>query len=489
MFRRILQLFVGVMLLSFPLFAFSQTAQGYLNGQEGVVRPFVFDDPNLFNSKISQKFLVDSELRAEYGFKLLLDDGSFIDLDSSIDWSKFANRRVAVSGSVVVDKNGRTTLRVIEKSLIVLDENPYANTTIPAVTQGDYKVLSIVITVQQPGAIETSLTDPSFMSTEQALAPVFHNPKSARVFFAEASGGRLNVVGHLNPSGGDVAFVTITSAITDCNSQMSVQWVPLVDAQLRAQGIEPNWYNSTVFIYDNMPGCGTQSLGTVGWIGLLNQRQYIFTNKNTVIGRDGDSMVSHEIGHNLGLSHSNAYRCTDSNNIPASCTVVEYGDRACFMGSLNMLPNNYQRRRLGWYSQPFKQLIYSGSYNVYSPSIPGQSGAKRLMSCQFCFAPLTGALTGFSVYPEARRNYQLFDDLEQSGTLLWPYKRGVKLLIGIDDLVNLNAKPFILDTTPQDTSTYNAPLVLQSYSVGGVLFNHTGITSASTGSRLTITLP
>lgn len=492
MSKRFVSLFV-MLWFCLPLVAFSQVGEF-----RGTVKYFIFDDPNRFIDRTTKEWLmVQGGLKSTESFRLLTEKGTLIELSGPVDWSQYVNREVSFRGRILPSKTGTDVLIPSIKTLQALEPPFYDSaTTIPPVTQGYMKFLSVVITVQQPGAIQEP---PSFMTLEQALAPIFNTERSAKNFFREASGmiydpntnewrGRLELIGRVNRNGGDAVAVTITSAITNCDQQKTQEWVPLVDAQLRLQGIEPNNYHATVFIYDDMPGCNPFSGATFGTIGQLNSRQYIFTQRSTMLSQWAEEVIAHETGHVLALSHSNVYNCSNFTNFPANCEIVEYGDQACIMGSEYMMPNVYQRRRLGWQYQPFKPLLYSGKYEVYSPSIPTVSAAKRLMTCQYCFVPLSGSLVGNSLYYESRVNYGMYDQIVWNSPML-PYNRGVKLIFGSDDLVLFYVKPFLLDVTPLDGTTNNAPLVLNSFTFNGILTQHVSTTSVRSGSGIYVSLP
>jgi hypothetical protein len=475
-----IQLVIGIIVLCTP-FSVLAKAKTY----EGVVMHFVYEDENRFKDMAISPLAAGTELKATFSFKLRTSEGNFIDLDDSIDWSKYANRMVSFTASEAVDALGSKLLKANQKSFRVLDSPIIEySSAIPPTTQGVFKNLAVIIAVQEPTAPPVNT---SFISFSQVLAPMFHNQRSARDFFFEASSGLLLFRGLVNPTQGDAAAVTINTEISNCNQQKTQEWPALIDQKLRLQGIEPNAYNSTVFVFDDIPGCATISIASSGVLGVLGRREYIYTNRETLLSEFANEAIAHEAGHQLGLNHSNGYTCSDPANIPASCIVTEYGDRSCFMGSKYMMPNVYQRRRLGWYDMAFKELIFNGQYNVFSPSIPGGSGTKRLMSCKFCHAPLTGSAAGYSLYIEARQNYQLYDNYYQDGALLLPYMKGVKLLIGLEDITIFYAQPFIIDTTPGDNRTHNAPLILQSYTLGGVRIDHTQVTSPRTGSKINFT--
>lgn len=467
-----------VMLLMVPALAFSQAKQTRFTG---MVKMVIQEDERFGLQDLEQESYLP-DMVSERQFLLQTQKGLF-HLEKSVNWINYANSQVRVSGKLIIDKDGVTRLLVDEEGIVV-SGNSYT-TQVPPVTQGNFKVLVVGVTIQQPGQI---VSDAPFMTDEQALKPVFTDLLASKVFYTEASNGRLNLTGNISPNG-DVRHLTITSTITNCDSQRLNQWITASDAQLRQQGIEPNSYNSTIFVFNNPPGCSTTSYGSYGDIGMLNTREFVSVVGSVWLSNSALYVSSHEIGHNLGLEHSSAYRCTDPANIPSSCTSVEYGDQTCIMGNRLAILNSYQRHKLGWHNIPFKQLTFSGNYRVFSSSIPVESAAKRLMSCQFCYIPLTGNLTGYNLYLESRRSYGIFDSYSGIEGLMEYYSKGVKLVIGTGNLIANTSRPYLIDTNPGDTHTYNAPLLLQSYTVGGVQVIHTNPTTITMGSGVTVNMP
>ena len=173
---------------------------------------------------------------------------------------------------------------------------------------------------------------------------------------------------------GDVAgWYTLPITSTACNTS-SIQTY----AQQAAQnaGYVLSNYAHLVYMFPQITACG--------WLGY----SYIGGNpSNSWINGDLiQQVVSHELGHALGLYHAHALSCGSQVYASSGCTQYEYGDSYDTMASSNfngysMHYNAFQKERLGWlnYSTqpPINSVTTSGTYTV-APYETQDTGPKAL---------------------------------------------------------------------------------------------------------------
>jgi len=131
----------------------------------------------------------------------------------------------------------------------------------------------------------------------------------------------------------------------------------LAQTAATAAGAVLTQYAHLVYVFPTAP-CGWGGLGSVGGV----------PGEVWINGAIDSQLLSHELGHNLGLFHSHALEC-GTVAFGGSCTTVEYGDMFDTMGSGYLYHfNAVQKDQLGWLgygaSPPITLVASSGTYTI-----------------------------------------------------------------------------------------------------------------------------
>jgi hypothetical protein len=129
-------------------------------------------------------------------------------------------------------------------------------------------------------------------------------------------------------------------------------------AAARAAGVDLSSYNIVAFAFPSNADCA--------WAGLGGGGNFWLNGNNSL------RVISHEVGHVLGLGHANSVRCTDGQYTDtASCTRNEYGSPFDVMGAASsghFHPGaktylDYIEERTG--TQGLQTVTRSGEYDVF----------------------------------------------------------------------------------------------------------------------------
>jgi hypothetical protein len=129
------------------------------------------------------------------------------------------------------------------------------------------------------------------------------------------------------------------------------------EAAARAAGVDLSGYNIVAFAFPNID---------CGWAGLGGGGNFWLNGNNSL------RVISHEVGHVLGIGHANSVRCTDGQYTDtASCTRNEYGSPFDVMGAASsghFHPGaktylDYLEERTG--TQGFQTVTRSGEYDIF----------------------------------------------------------------------------------------------------------------------------
>jgi hypothetical protein len=253
-------------------------------------------------------------------------------------------------------------------------------------------------------------------------------------FWKEASFEKTSITGKT------IGPFTIPLSVQSCNVN---QIANLARTAARSAGTEATSYGRVIYIFPRASACGTwYGLATVGGSQAWINGSMVF------------HTLAHELGHNLGLYHANAWNC-GSVTLGSSCSSVEYGDPSSVMG--NKVPGHYhafEKERLGWMNvsgSPEIQLVEeTGVYKIAPYGANGNlPGALKILKSSYS----TGEKTYY--YIEARQASgfdAVFSNLTTSNNLT----QGV--LVHIGSTTNPQYS-YLLNMHPADAKFYKAALL------------------------------
>ena len=270
-------------------------------------------------------------------------------------------------------------------------------------------------------------------STAQVQDALVGSPTSTKRFFEEESKGRLTVTGAV------FGWVTINATSTACNWQ---SWDTLATEAANAAGANLGAYSNVMFVFPKTTACGWSGLGYVpGSTTYLN-------------GTISVQVMTHELGHNFGLSHSNAAACVVGGSrvmiaATANCTSVGYADHFSTMGN-NALRHNQGSHlgELGWLAPAEKVIGAPGNSYTIAPYF-GADGVKLVRVPR-------GDGSFFDL--DVRTPYGSFDNFAAGS----PATAGVTVRIGVGTASPTSSPraTLLLDSTPGTADLKDAPLAV-----------------------------
>jgi chitodextrinase len=270
-------------------------------------------------------------------------------------------------------------------------------------------------------------------TTSQVASALYGSGASAKAFFEEESKGRMTMTGAV------FGWYTIDSTTTGCNWN---DWVTKGTAAANAAGANLSAYTHVMFITPNTTQCGYAGLGYVpGTVTVLN-------------GTLSVQVMTHELGHNFGLSHANGIDCSVNGtrvalSTAANCTESVYADPFGTMGNNAMRHNPAsQLGELGWLSASEK--VEGAPGNSYTVTPYFSSGGVHLVRIP------RGDGTFFDI--DFRMTYGVIDTFTAGS----PAVSGATIHLGWGTASPTNSPHAIqlIDTTPATGTLADAPLAL-----------------------------
>jgi hypothetical protein len=180
----------------------------------------------------------------------------------------------------------------------------------------------------------------------------------------------------------------ITVPLVTCGSP-NLGWEPSVDNYLIKNGYDLSKYSRVMFISNGMGG-GCASVGkfdvqfngktyrlSVGWTGLSGYNSEYRGMSNF------EYVLSHEMGHELGVMHANSWGCSGM-TLDKDCYHQEYGNSWDVMGTglYSKHFNAFYKDLLGWLPGGAKQAVTASSilkYPLFLNPLESTTGVRALV--------------------------------------------------------------------------------------------------------------
>lgn len=366
------------------------------------------------------RYLLDTEdaqlsLHFAVGFPENLETGSYVHA-----------RGVQVGEALALTSDGATLMSTAA--------------TLPNAT-GEQRVLVLLVNFQDK-------PNERPYTVENARSTVFNETNN---FFRENSKGQTWLTGAV------YGWYTIALDSTNCSTP---QIATLAKQAAANAGVNLAAYNRYVYAFPPN-ACPWSGFGTIG--GNPSQAW--------IRGNFSMRIVGHELGHNLGLYHSNLWEC-GATTLGSSCTSFEYGDTVDIMGgSWPGHTNAFQKERLGWLPAMMETVQANGTY-LLDPYESPSGGHPKALKIQ--------KSPGLWYYVEYRQPLG-FDSFLSTNTNV---RSGLLVHWGSEWSGNSSN---LLDMTAADSDWYNPALgVGQSFSDPDARVTITPLWTNSTGAAVSV---
>jgi hypothetical protein len=270
------------------------------------------------------------------------------------------------------------------------------------------------------------------------------SPQAVNGYFKEVSSNKFKFAGSIDPTGDVFGWYTLPVNSSPCRALSS--WTTLANQAATIDGFVKSNYDIVMYVSTASNSCGG------GGVAIYN-----------VAYVDGDwdiGAMRHELGHTLGLQHSNSLVCANgSSNISISkkCSINEYGDVFDTMGPawLHRHFNNSKKAFLNYL--PTSQIATvqtTGLYSLYPDNIPYISSSSPYRAIEIPIGSDNADGSTLSYYLEYRKPYGIFDNFLATD----PAVNGV--FVRIVKKFNFGqSRSYLIDTNPQTATFEDAPLL------------------------------
>jgi len=230
----------------------------------------------------------------------------------------------------------------IEKSLELLPSLP----SLP-VSQSVVKKTAVILLNFQNDSSEP-------FTPAEVQGKVFTNSDSVNKFYKENSYNQLRLEGVIDSIGDVFGWYTVPFDNTPCNYG---GWRNTASTAAAADGFVSTNYDLIIYVFPHTDSCY--------WAGLAlgGSNTSLINNYPDFLG-----VVSHEIGHNLGLwIHANGYDCGNQTlDTISNCQNVEYGNHFDVMGNKGYSRhfNGFFKAKLSWIGPPDTPGVSSYWYDI-----------------------------------------------------------------------------------------------------------------------------
>jgi hypothetical protein len=285
---------------------------------------------------------------------------------------------------------------------------------------------------------------------ESARSEVFTGVNSAAAFYDEESYGAFSLTGKLREDGDVFGWFNLNTSTAGCPY---TEWQSKAKEAAADAGIDLSGYQHLIYMF---PFQGLE--GPCKWFGIAG------LNSNWVMinGDFGVKIVTHELGHNLGLLHAGSLTCTSGGvrvQISDNCTSAEYGDPFDTMGSTAARHSSgWNLAKLGILAPENVETIEtSGTYSMRSALHPtAEPTTLRIPRERSVYG---GGVTSW-YYLEVREKGGVFENVAD------PSMTGVSIRIAPNP--DLGPETLLLDANPATATFEDAPLAAgQTFDSGG----------------------